>query len=145
MTEKDLLAARQNIVRKLTQARLEKGMSQSQLAKRIGTQRSNICRIEKGTQNLTLDLMIKIADALDKDVTVMLEERGNPMDKIYSLRLYDETLLTFTLEERGLEGLQANILHAETEKQKRTGKIIRLRYGSNPIPQILISRPCRPV
>ena len=53
MTEKELLAARQSIVQKLTQARLEKGLSQEQLAKRIGTQRSNICRIEKGTQNLS--------------------------------------------------------------------------------------------
>ncbi len=88
MTEKELLAARQSIVQKLTQARLEKGMSQAQLAKRIGTQRSNICRIEKGTQNLSLDLMIKIAEALDKDVTVMLEGWNSTMDKIYSLRLY---------------------------------------------------------
>ena len=103
MTEKELLTARQSIVQKLTQARLEKGLSQEQLAKRIGTQRSNICRIEKGTQNLSLDLMIKIAEALDKDVSVMLEERSSTMEKEYSLRLYDETLLTFTLEERGLE------------------------------------------
>ena len=118
MTEKELLAARRSIVQKLTQARLEKGLSQEQLAKRIGTQRSNICRIEKGTQNLSLDLMLKIAEALDKDVSVMLEERSSTMEKVYSLRLYDETLLTFTLEERGLEGLQATILHTETAKQK---------------------------
>ncbi|MEI3176187.1 MAG: helix-turn-helix transcriptional regulator [Lachnospiraceae bacterium] len=118
MTEKELLTARQSIVQKLTQARLEKGLSQEQLAKRIGTKHSNICRIEKGTQNLSLDLMIKIAEALDKDVSVMLEERSSTMEKVYSLRLYDETLLTFTLEERGLEGLQATILHTETAKQK---------------------------
>ena len=85
MTEKELLAARQSIVQKLTQARLEKGLSQEQLAKRIGTQRSNICRIEKGTQNLSLDLMIKIAEALDKDVSVMLEERSSTMEKEYRL------------------------------------------------------------
>ena len=42
MTEKELLTARQSIVQKLTQTRLEKGLSQEQLAKRIGTQRSNI-------------------------------------------------------------------------------------------------------
>ena len=90
MTEKELLAVRQSIVQKLTQARLEKGLSQEQLAKRIGTQRSNICRIEKGTQNLSLDLMLKIAEALDKDVSVMLEERSSTMEKVYSLRLYDD-------------------------------------------------------
>ena len=81
------------ILQKLTLARLEKGLSQEQLAKRIGTQRSNICRIEKGTQNLSLDLMFKIAEALDKDVSVVLEERSSTMEKVYRLRLYDETLL----------------------------------------------------
>ena len=81
------------ILQKLTQARLEKGLSQEQLAKRIGTQRSNICRIEKGTQNLSLDLMLKIAEALDKDVSVVLAERSSTTEKEYSLRLYDETLL----------------------------------------------------
>lgn len=33
MTEKELLTARQTIIQKLTQARLEKGLSQEQLAK----------------------------------------------------------------------------------------------------------------
>ena len=133
MTEKELLTARQSIVQKLTQARLEKGLSQEQLAKRIGTQRSNICRIEKGTQNLSLDLMLKIAEALDKDVSVMLEERSSTMEKVYSLRLYDETLLTFTLEERGLEGLQAAILHTETAKQKaQLRRMVDFKFTRHP-------------
>ena len=67
MTEKDLLVSRQSVIQKLTQARLEKGLSQAQLARLIGTQRSNICRIESGAQNLSLNMMIRIAEALDKD------------------------------------------------------------------------------
>lgn len=55
-----ILRKRQEIVSKLTQARLEKGLSQAQLAEMVGTQRSNICRIENGGQNLSLDLLIKI-------------------------------------------------------------------------------------
>ena len=35
----------------------------------------------------------------------------------YSLRLYDDELLTFSLEEKGLEGLQAKILNYNSEKQ----------------------------
>lgn len=117
MTEKELLMKRQSIVQKLTQARLEKGLSQAQLARLIGTQRSNICRLESGAQNLSLDMMIKIAKALDKDINVMLEERSSAVEKNYHLRLYDDTLITFSLEEKGLEGLQANILDADTEKR----------------------------
>ena len=39
------------------------------------------------------------------------------MDNRYSLRLYDEELIAFSFEERGLEGLQANILSADMEKR----------------------------
>lgn len=115
MTDKEIRASRQSIIQKLTQARLEKGLTQEQLARLIGTQRSNICRIESGTQNLSLDMMLKIAGALGKDISIMLEERGKTMTNVYSLRLYDEELITFTLEEKGLEGLQANILYADTQ------------------------------
>lgn len=118
MIDKDMLASRQSIIQKLTQARLEKGLTQEQLAKLIGTQRSNICRIESGTQNLSLDMMLKIAEALGKDISIILEERSNPMMNVYSLRLYDEDLITFSLEEKGLEGLQANILYSDTQKVK---------------------------
>lgn len=115
VTDKELLASRQGIVQKLTQARLEKGLTQEQLARLIGTQRSNICRIESGTQNLSLDMMLKIAEALGKDISIMLEERSKTMTNVYSLRLYDEDLITFSLEEKGLEGLQANILYSDTQ------------------------------
>ena len=59
MTDKGLLTMRQSVIQKLTQARLEKGLSQAQLARLIGTQRSNICRIESGAQNLSLDMTDK--------------------------------------------------------------------------------------
>lgn len=110
LSEEDIIKSRQQIISKLTEARLEKKMSQAQLANQIGTQRSNICRIESGTQNLTLDMLIKISNALGKDVNMLLEERSTPMNNTYSLRLYDDELLTFTLEEKGLEGLKSHIL-----------------------------------
>ena len=37
------------------------------------------------------------------------------MTNVYILRLYDEDLITFSLEEKGLEGLQANILYSDTQ------------------------------
>ncbi len=115
MSDKETLASRQNIVRRLTQARLEKGLSQAQLAELIGTQRSNICRIESGAQNLSVDMMIRIAGALGKDINIILEERNKAMADVYSIRLYDENLITFTLEEKGLEGLKADIIHSEMQ------------------------------
>lgn len=108
--EQHILQDRQKIVSLLTAARLEKGLSQQELADMIGTKRSNICRMESGAQNISLDMFLKVAKALGKDVSVILEERGDiAMDK-YSLRLYDEELLTFSLSDRGLEGMKAEIL-----------------------------------
>lgn len=95
-------------------------MSQQELASAIGTQRSNICRIESGAQNITLDMLLRISEALGKEVSVLLEERNMDMDNIlqeYSLRMYDEELLTFSLKDGGLSGLQAELLSVN-EKQK---------------------------
>lgn len=113
-----IIRKRQEIVSKLTQARLEKGLSQAQLAEMVGTQRSNICRIENGGQNLSLDLLIKITDALGKDVSVLLEEKSVEMSNIYNLKLYDDILVTFSLEEKGLEGLVVEILSYDENKKR---------------------------
>ena len=117
MTDRnDITSKRQEIVAKLTQARLEKGLSQAQLAELVGTQRSNICRIENGGQNLSLDLLIKISNALDKDVSVLLEEKRPQTTNTYHLKLYDDVLVTFSLEEKGLEGLVAEVLSYDESK-----------------------------
>ena len=112
-----IIRKRQEIVAKLTQARLEKGLSQAQLAEMVGTQRSNICRIENGGQNLSLDLLIKITDALGKDISVLLEEKSVEMSNVYHLRLYDDILVTFSLEEKGLDGLVIEVLSFDESKK----------------------------
>ena len=110
--DSDILNERQRIISALTSARMEKGISQQALADAVGTQKSNICRIESGGQNISLDMLLKITNALGLDVNMILEERRKESDcpiSEYSLRLYDEELLTFTLAEEGLAGLQAKI------------------------------------
>ena len=117
MTDDSIVKMRQSIISKLTQARLEKGISQAQLAEMIGTQRSNICRIESGAQNLSLDMLIKISQALDKDVSVILDERSDTVNNNYILKLYDEPLIEFTLETKSLEGLTAEIISINEDKK----------------------------
>ena len=84
-----MVLQRQDIIAQLVEARLEKGISQAELARMIGTQRSNICRLESGIQNPTLDMVLKIAAALGKKVSLSLEEQEEDMSNIYSLRIYD--------------------------------------------------------
>ena len=52
--------------------RLEKGWTQSELARRAGTKQSNISNIESGLSNPTLKFVQKLARALDTEVTISL-------------------------------------------------------------------------
>jgi UDP-N-acetylglucosamine 1-carboxyvinyltransferase len=48
-------------------ARRHKGMTQSELAELLGTSQGAVTRIEAGKQNLSLDMLAKIGDALDSE------------------------------------------------------------------------------
>lgn len=52
------------------QLRRKKGLSQAQLAKKIGTTQSNVARMEAGNQNFTTDTLQKIAQALNKELKI---------------------------------------------------------------------------
>ena len=101
---------RQEIIAQLVETRLKKNISQAELARMLGTQRSNICLLENGAQNPSLDMILRIADALNTKVSLSLEDKEEVMSNIYSLRIYDTELIRFTMEKRGLEGLVAEIV-----------------------------------
>ena len=112
----DELHQRQKIIAQLVEARLEQGISQAELARRLGIQRSGISRLESGTQNPTLDMILKIASALGKDVSLELSDKESSISNVYSLRLYDTELIRFSMEKQGLYGLVAEILYTSKEK-----------------------------
>src|SRR3712207_3740683 len=49
-------------------ARRHRGLTQAQLAERLGTSQSAIARIEQGGQNLTLDLLGRLSEALEREL-----------------------------------------------------------------------------
>lgn len=109
---------RQNIIAQITRARTEKGLTQAQLAKLLHTHRSNISRLESGGHNPSLDFLLRVAAVLDMGLDLKPFRREPVMiENAYELRLYDTPLLTFTLEERGIEGLTAKILTVNEQKQ----------------------------
>ena len=61
----DYLGRIGNLIR---DARKHRGMTQPQLAETLGTSQSAINRIEKGHQNLTLDMLARIGSALDSEI-----------------------------------------------------------------------------
>ena len=54
----------------ILQLRKKKKMSQSELAKKIGTKQSNIARMESGQQNFTTDTLQRIASAFNRDLKI---------------------------------------------------------------------------
>ena len=54
----------------ILQLRKKRKMSQSELAKKIGTKQSNIARMESGQQNFTTDTLQRIASALNRDLKI---------------------------------------------------------------------------
>lgn len=60
------------LARMLIQKRLERKLTQSALAKKVGTQQAAIARLESGTYNPTFKQLEKIAKALDAKLVVKM-------------------------------------------------------------------------
>lgn len=52
------------------------GISQTELANRVGSNKSAISRYENGMQKPSLDTLMRMADALDVDLADLLKERA---------------------------------------------------------------------
>ena len=70
--EYEKLKPRYEAIEQIIRARKEQNITQAELAKMVGTQKSNISRLESGNYNPTLDFLTKISEALGKNLSVQL-------------------------------------------------------------------------
>lgn len=70
--EYDALTPEFAIIRSIIHERQKRGLSQTELAKRVGTKQPVISRLESGAGNPTLDLLRRVAKALDTELHVSL-------------------------------------------------------------------------
>jgi ribosome-binding protein aMBF1 (putative translation factor) len=68
--EYDELEPIYEIRKQLIELRLQQGLSQKELADRIGTKQSAISRLENGSYNPSIDFLSKLAHALGKEIQV---------------------------------------------------------------------------
>lgn len=61
------------LVRLLIRKRLEKGLTQHELARKIGTKQSAIARLESGRYNPTVGVLRKVAAALNADLKISFQ------------------------------------------------------------------------
>lgn len=59
-----------DIAKEIVMLRMEKGITQKQLADLCGIQQSNISRLEKGIYNPSVQLLNKIAESLGKTIKI---------------------------------------------------------------------------
>ena len=70
--EYERLQLRYEVISQLIDARKEQNLSQAELAKRVGTLKSNISRLESGNYNPSLDFLIKVVHCLGKDLEIQI-------------------------------------------------------------------------
>ena len=71
--EYEKLRPRYEVISQIIESRKENNMTQEELAKKIGTQKSNISRLESGAYNPSLDFLIKVARALGKELKIQIK------------------------------------------------------------------------
>jgi len=81
--EYEALKPKYDMIRSLIERRGKLGISQTQLARIIGTKQPAISRLEKGDYNTTLSTFFKVADALDLDISLKARRKvRNNHDKV---------------------------------------------------------------
>lgn len=70
--EYEKLKPRYAVISQIIEARKEQNLTQAELAKRVGTQKSNISRLESGNYNPSLDFLIKVVHCLGKELDIKI-------------------------------------------------------------------------
>lgn len=63
------------VIRDILLRRSHLNISQMQLAKLVGTKQPAISRLERGDGNITLNTLLRVADALDSDLEISLKAK----------------------------------------------------------------------
>ena len=96
-----------NIGALIRDARKQKGLTQSELASRLDTSQGAIGRIESGNQNLSLDTIRRIADALESELLMTPSQMGT-----LNFRIAGQTSLSGSIETRSSKNAAVALLCA---------------------------------
>lgn len=77
LIEKEKDRIKDQILESYIALRKRRGITQQEIAERTGMKRTNIVRIESGRYVPTIEVLVKLADALDMELEIRLVEREN--------------------------------------------------------------------
>jgi UDP-N-acetylglucosamine 1-carboxyvinyltransferase len=105
----------------ISSLRQERGITQSEFAKKIGTTQSAIARIEQGEQNLSTEMLAKISDALNRDIVSV--SKGAFNIKIEGGHKLSGEIVTKTSKNGAMGLLAASLLNRSKTVLKNVPKI----------------------
>lgn len=94
-------------------ARTHRGLTQTQLAEALGTSQSAVHRIERGQQNLTVEMIARIGEALDSE---LIQVGGGPVH----LRVHGPTKLAGAIDVKSSKNAGVVLLCAALLNRGRT-------------------------
>jgi len=98
----------------IQEARLYRGLTQAELAKELSTSQSAVNRIEKGGQNISLEMIARISDVLSSDIVTL-----NKMGKI-NFRVNGGKRLSGSIEVKTSKNAAVGILCASLLNKGKT-------------------------
>ena len=106
----------------IQETRQARGLTQSQLAESLGTSQSAINRIEKGGQNISLEMLARISDVLSREL-VSLNQSGKINFRIDGARELSGSIVTKTSKNAAVALLCAALLNHGTTILRRVARI----------------------
>ncbi|MBC7459520.1 UDP-N-acetylglucosamine 1-carboxyvinyltransferase [Candidatus Saccharibacteria bacterium] len=110
------------IGRLIQETRQARGMTQAQLAKSLNTSQSAINRIEKGGQNISLDMLARISDVLSSQI-VTLNQTGSINFRIEGGRKLSGHIVAKTSKNAAVALLCASLLNRGTTVLRHVARI----------------------
>ncbi|SDO55236.1 helix-turn-helix domain-containing protein [Actinacidiphila guanduensis] len=110
------------IGRLIRDARQHRGWTQAQLAEALGTSQSAVNRIERGNQNISLEMIARIGEALDSEI-VSLGYAGPMHLRVVGGRRLSGSIDVKTSKNAGVALLCATLLNAGRTTLRRVARI----------------------
>ncbi len=106
----------------IQEARLSRGLTQAELAKELGTSQSAVNRIEKGGQNISLEMVARISEVLSSDI-VTLNKNGKINFRIHGGKELSGSIEVKTSKNAAVGLLCASLLNKGKTTFRRVARI----------------------
>jgi ribosome-binding protein aMBF1 (putative translation factor) len=83
--EEERLRPTREVAKQVIQLRTRAGISQEELARRVGTSKSAIARLESGRHQTTVETLRRVAEALGARLVIEFDAPSEPTDRAAAL------------------------------------------------------------